>query len=341
MAYYFGRHLHRNLHAGMNRVPIGLISTSWGGTPAESWMPASLLEGDEVTAPLLDRWQAVDAEFPKRQAAHKKQLAAWNRKRKSGAKAGRRPRAPRGPRHQHHPGVLWNGMVAPLVPYAIRGAIWYQGESNAKRAAQYGKIFPRMIEHWRRAWGYGFPFYWVQLANYRSRMNPQAWAELRESQTGALRLPNTGQALAIDIGTSRDIHPKNKQEVGRRLALIALRREYGDGKVDDCGPRFTSMKRDGKRLLVKFDAPGLVLKIEKAEKRPHFEVAQGKGAFVAARVKLVDPTTIALEADGVAAPTAARYAWRDDPAAVLFDKSGLPAVPFRTDQRRRVTRDNR
>lgn len=339
VGYYFGRALHANLHSGLSRVPIGLIDSSWGGTPVEAWMPAKLLVGNEITDPILSRWEKVLAEWPERKKAYDDKLAAWKKARNAGASAGRRPRGPQGPNHQHRPGNLWNGMIHPLLPFAMRGAIWYQGESNSARAEQYGTLFPMMIEHWREAWGKEFPFYWVQLANYKDRRDPRNWAELREAQTMTLRLPSTGQALAIDIGMSNNIHPTNKQEVGRRLALLARSRCYGEKNIDDAGPTYVKHERVGSTLVLEFANAenGLVLRKPNDKKPAAFEIAAGDADFVAATANIIDGK-LHVRAEGVAEPTDVRYAWRHDPNAILFDKSGLPAVPFRTDDRPRATR---
>ncbi|HMQ21878.1 MAG TPA: 9-O-acetylesterase, partial [Planctomycetota bacterium] len=180
---------------------------------------------------------------------------------------------------------------------------------------------------------------WVQIANFQSsNMHPQAWAELRESQSAALRLAMTGQAITIDIGTSKNIHPGNKREVGRRLSLLARRDVYGEAKLDAEGPTFRGFEVDGGELVVRFDHAdeGLVLQALKDDARSAFEVAQDDGDFVPARAKLVGGK-LRVRAEGIEAPTALRYAWRDDPAAILFDKNGLPAAPFRSDTRPRVT----
>jgi len=222
-------------------VPVGLVHTSWGGTPVGAWTSKSYLEstGDLYT----DRADAIEF-FPEKKAAYEAKLALWKASRealqKLGKKVPRRPGEPWGPNHSHRPAGLYNAMIAPLMPYAIRGAIWYQVESNAGRAYQYRTLFPLMIKNWRAEWGQGdFPFYHVQLANYRKppeEPGDSAWAELREAQSMSLSLPNTGQAVAIDIGEAEDIHPKNKQDVGRRLARIALAKTYGRA-VTYSGPR--------------------------------------------------------------------------------------------------------
>jgi sialate O-acetylesterase len=221
-------------------------------------------------------------------------------------------------------------MVAPLTPYAIAGAIWYQGESNAEFAYQYRKVFPTMIQQWRTSWGEGdFPFLFVQLANFGGPdKNPDAWAVLRESQDKTLALPKTGMAVAIDIGESHDIHPKNKQEVGRRLALAAEGIAYGR-KIEYMGPTFKSLRADAGTLHLRFThtAGGLVVR---GQSLMGFAIAGEDQQFFPADAKIVD-NEVVLSSSHVPKPVAARYAWADDPQCNLYNKVGLPAPPFRTD----------
>lgn len=234
------------------------------------------------------------------------------------------------------PTVLYNGMINPIVPLAIRGAIWYQGESNADRAKQYQRLLPTMIQDWRKSWGQGdFPFYIVQLANYMTAPTdpPQKdnWAELREAQAmTAAKVPHSGLAVAIDIGDANDIHPKDKYDVGYRLALNALRNEYGMN-VECQGPTYKSMKREGDTIRVTFDhAEGLTLR--KGEVKPvGFEIAGKDRKFYWATAEL-DGTSILVHSSSVPNPVAVRYAWAANPPTNLYNSRGLPAVPFRTDK---------
>ncbi|HEO72556.1 MAG TPA: hypothetical protein ENN80_14965, partial [Candidatus Hydrogenedentes bacterium] len=244
VGYFFGRRLHEELG-----VPVGLIHTSWGGTPSESWTSRPALEGEPMARGILDRWQETLKAYPEAKAAYERALAAWQEEADKAKAEGRpqpegRPHPPQGPGHPWTPSGLYNAMIAPLVPYAIQGAIWYQGESNAGRAYQYRTIFPLMIRDWRDAWDQGpFPFLFVQLANFTARKNEPGeseWAELREAQLMTLALKNTGMAVTIDIGEADDIHPRNKQDVGKRLALIALAETYGKNVVYS-GPIYESM----------------------------------------------------------------------------------------------------
>ncbi|MBV9929268.1 MAG: 9-O-acetylesterase [Acidobacteria bacterium] len=244
---------------------------------------------------------------------------------------GSQPQAP-GPANQNSPTVLYNAMLAPLFPYAIRGAVWYQGESNAGRAYQYRVLFPSMIRDWRAAWGEGdFPFYFVQLANWKARPQDSIdseWAELREAQTMTLKTPNTGMAVTIDIGNPDDIHPRNKLDVGLRLARWALADTYGM-KLEKSGPLFDSYKVEGDKVRVAFRHAG-GLKTRDGSAPAGFYVAGSDRRFVPAEAR-VEKGGILVWSKDVPAPAAVRYAWADNPAANLYNSDNLPASPFRTD----------
>ena len=243
------------------------------------------------------------------------------------------PEEPVSAEHFKAPSALFNGMIFPLLPFAIRGAIWYQGESNADRAVQYRDLFQVLIRNWRKAWGQGdFPFYFVQLANYMARREhptESRWAELREAQTMALALPNTGMAVAIDIGEADDIHPQNKKDVGLRLALNALHSTYGHTSVIPCGPLFRSAKREGSSLRISFDHVGGRL-VCQGDALRGFAVAGEDGRFVWAEAK-IDGEDILVSSPEITEPRSARYGWADNPDVNLYNKAGLPASPFRTD----------
>jgi sialate O-acetylesterase len=223
-------------------------------------------------------------------------------------------------------------MLAPLFPYAIRGAVWYQGESNAGRAYQYRTLFPAMIRDWRAAWGEGdFPFYFVQLANWKARPEDSIdseWAELREAQTLTLKAPNTGMAVTIDIGNPDDIHPRNKLDVGLRLARWALADTYGL-KEEKAGPLFDSYKVEGDKVRVRLTHAG-GLKTRDGAPPAGFYVAGADRKFVPAEAR-VEKGEVVVWSKDVPAPVAVRYAWADNPAANLYNSDGLPASPFRTD----------
>ena len=239
-----------------------------------------------------------------------------------------------------YPTLLFNAMVSPLIPYAFEGVIWYQGESNAGRAFQYRKAFPLMINDWRRHWGAGdFPFYFVQLASYNAgngnSKKGSTWAELREAQTMTLSLPNTGMAVTTDIGNSTDIHPKNKQDVGRRLAAIALHNVYSKNIVCS-GPLYKSMKVQGSTILINFTNVGSGLMAKGGELRG-FEIAGLGGQFFPATAT-IEGSQVVVHNDNVRYPAAVRFGWMDDAATDnLFNKEGFPASPFRTDKWKGIT----
>ena len=341
VAYFFGWELHK----AYGGLPIGLIHTSWGGTASEAWTSRPRLESDPEVKPLLDYWDEVAARSASEMAEFEKRFAEWKQaEEEAKAKGEQPPEQPQRPTDQrtnpNRPANLYNAMIAPIVPYGIGGAIWYQGESNATRAYQYRRLFPMMIRDWRQAWAQGdFPFLFVQLANFHNWADPRSWAELREAQTMTLDLPKTGMAVAIDIGESYNIHPINKQEVGRRLALAARAIAYGEDIVYS-GPVYDSMIIEGDRIRLKFTHVdgGLV-----TEGGPltWFAVAGENGRFVWADAK-IDGDTVVVHSDAVEYPVAVRYAWWDDPMGCNFyNRAGLPASPFRTDDWPGVTAEVR
>jgi sialate O-acetylesterase len=235
-----------------------------------------------------------------------------------------------------YPTLLFNAMVNPLIPFAMEGVIWYQGESNAGRAYQYSKSFPLMINDWRSRWGEGdFPFYFVQLASFNSAngnsSNGSTWAELRESQTKTLSLPNTGMAVTTDIGDAANIHPKDKQDVGKRLADIAFHNVYGENNVYG-GPIYQLMKIDGNKIRINFTQTGSGLTVkDKYGYLRGFEIAGPDKKYHYAKA-YIDGSDVVVSAEGVTNPVAVRYGWADDAGDDnLFNKEGFPASPFRTD----------
>lgn len=243
---------------------------------------------------------------------------------------GSRPEAV-GVSNQNNPSVLYNAMIAPLVPFAIRGAIWYQGESNAGRAYQYRTLFPIMIRNWRSAWGHDFPFYFVQLANWhanKAEPDESDWAELREAQTMTLREPQTGMAVTIDIGDENDIHPRNKLDVGRRLAAWALAGTYGE-KVIPSGPLYDRFTIEGDKVRIRFKH-GAGLKTSDGGPVKGFAIAGEDRRFVWADAR-IDGDAVIVSSPKVMKPVAVRYGWADNPIANLYNSAGLPASPFRTD----------
>ena len=328
--YFFIRMLHKELG-----VPVGMINASWGGTPAEAWTSRKALESEPSLKPLLDNWDKTPTDRRK---------------------------------ERNRPASLYNGMIAPVVPFAIRGVIWYQGEANIGRAYQYRTLFPLMIRDWRAAWSEGdFPFGFVQLAPFRyAGIDEAACAELREAQAMALAsVPNTGMAVTMDIGNIKDIHPKdkqddgrplalwalskvygsiiedihprNKQDVGRRLALWALSRVYGKDLVYS-GPIYKSMSVEGDKVRIRFDHVGGGLKTRDGKKPTDFAVAGADQKFHPAEAT-IDNDSVVVHSDAVREPVAVRYAWRDAAEPNLANQEGLPASPFRTDQWRGVTEE--
>jgi len=337
--YFFGRTLYQDLN-----VPVGLINSSWGGTMAEAWTTHGSLEANEMFAPVLQRWADGERNYPQQKADYDTKLADW-KKRQEDAKAANQPfteRAPNPPffdQKQHMPAGLYNGMIEPLIPFGIRGAIWYQGESNAGRAYAYRTLLPTMIQDWRTKWGEGpFPFYIVQLANYMARKDvpaESAWAELREAQTmTAANVEHSGQAVIIDIGDATNIHPTNKQDVGKRLALIALAKDYGKA-IEYSGPLYDSMAVEGNTIRVRLThAEGLVAK--GGEPLKGFAIAGEDRKFVWAGAK-IDGSMVVVSSAQVAAPVAVRYDWADNPDGNLYNGADLPAGPFRTDEWQGIT----
>ncbi len=341
-AYFFGRELHKELE-----VPIGLIHTSWGGTPAEAWTRREVLEREPDAAPILERYDDAVAKYPQAMEEYKQKLIEWKeavgKAKAEGKRTPRRPREPFGPGHPHSPSGLYNAMIAPLIPYGIGGAIWYQGESNAGRAYQYRKLFPEMIQNWRYDWKQGnFPFLFVQLANFmpvKPEPGDSAWAELREAQLMTLDLPNTGMAVIIDIGDAEDIHPKNKQDVGKRLALWALARSYGKRLVYS-GPLYKSMEIKGNEIILSFKHVGGGLVAGGDGPLKGFAIAGADRKFVWADAK-IDDDKVVVGSGEVSEPVAVRYAWADNPVCNLYNKEGLPASPFRTDDWPGITAGNK
>jgi sialate O-acetylesterase len=244
------------------------------------------------------------------------------------------------------PTLLYNAMIHPLIPYTIRGALWYQGESNARRAWQYRTSFPLMINDWRKRWGQGdFPFYFVQLATYNyangNSNEGSAWAELREAQSLTLSLPNTGMVVTTDIGDPADIHPRNKQEVGKRLAAAALHDVFKKGVVAS-GPLYKSMTSEGNKAILTFmdTGSGLMVK-DKYGYLKGFEIAGSDKKFYYAQA-YVEGDKVVVHHPSVANPVAVRYGWADDASDCnLFNKEGFPASPFRTDDWKGITEEKK
>ena len=240
------------------------------------------------------------------------------------------------------PSFLFNAMLNPLIPFAIKGAIWYQGEANTGQAYQYRELMPLMIKDWRDRWGYDFPFYMVQLASFTAQQTAPVdatWAELREAQTQTLHLGNTGMAVTIDIGDAFDIHPKNKQEVGRRLALAARAQTYGE-KIPYSGPMYDTYQIEGNKIRIYFKHTDGGLKTKNNEIPKGFTIAGVDHKFHWADA-VIDGNSIVVSSPEVAFPIAVRYAWADNPICNLYNGADLPASPFRTDDWQGITYGNK
>ena len=286
VGYFFGQKIHENL-----KMPVGLINSSWGGTPAEIWVNAKAI-------------------------AENKALA------EAAAKVKEEPYGP------YQPGKAFNAMIAPLIPYRIAGALWYQGESNTSNPQNYEKLLPALIQNWRTEWGYEFPFYFVQIAPY-SYGDKNNGVLLRDAQRKSLSVPNTGMVVISDVGNIKDIHPRNKIPVGQRLANWALNKTYGKKDIVFSGPLYKSMKVEGNKIRISFDYAETGL-VAKGKELTLFEIAGADQQFVPAMAK-ISGKTVVVSATSVKNPVAVRFAWSDTAEPNLFNKAGLPASSFRTD----------
>ncbi len=329
IGFFFGRRLHQALN-----VPIGLIDNAWGGSAAEAWIKRDVLEKEGQYNELLTWWEDQEQNFDYDQA-----LAEWAIKLSDWQEAGSLGNKPRRPnnlmRGNQRPANIYNGVLHPTIGYGIRGAIWYQGESNASRAHQYRDLFPLMIEHWREEWGQGnFPFYYVQLADFMDEETEpaeSAWAELREAQTMTMsRLPNVGEAVIIDVGEGRDIHPRNKQVVANRLARWALARDYGK-TIQFRSPTFRSVEKEGNKMILTFNQVGQGLYAFDKRQPLGFTIAGDDKKFVHAEAEIIGANQIAVWSEAVSSPVSVRYAWANNPVCNMYSRDGLPMTPFRTD----------
>jgi sialate O-acetylesterase len=333
--YYFGVELERELS-----VPVGLINSSYGGSQAEAWTPVGYLLASPDLKPTVDRTKIWDEERPRVKAEYEEALKKWraeaDKARSAGARPQPSPAVPDALREYRVAASIYDGMIAPLIPFAIRGAVWYQGESNEARAQQYGILLPVMIKAWRERWGEGnFPFGIVQLPNYRDpKPEPadEAWSFIREAQRQtAVTMRNVGLIVTIDIGEAHDIHPKNKLDVGKRMALWALADAYGR-KITKSGPMFREAKISGGTIFLKFDESGAGLKIRDGDKLDEFAVAGADQKWHWANAKIVGKDTIEVSSEAVPRPIAVRYAFNNNPRHPnLTNETSLPAAPFRTD----------
>lgn len=318
VAYYFARSIHTQ-----TGFPVGIVSATWGGTPAESWTKRAVLESDSSFRIILERYRAQCEAYPAAMEKFRKELDQW--KADTSAKKGSAPREPIGPSSGKSPYKLYNGMIAPLLPYHFRGVIWYQGEGNADRAAQYRRLFPAMINNWRNDFhDLNLPFYFVQISPHRSQ-NP----EIRDAQLYTMNtVAHTGMVVTTDNGDSLDIHPRNKKLVGERLARWPLHDLYGKTGMVESGPIYQSMQRKGRYIRIRFRyANGLTVH---GDELTEFTIAGSDSAFVPAQAKIVG-NSVLVWSPMVSNPTAVRFAWRNIPLPNLYNGAGLPASPFRTD----------
>jgi sialate O-acetylesterase len=326
-AYFFARKLKESLN-----IPIGLVCSAWGGTDIEAWISPDAF-----------------SELPKQVSGRYDDAALLRFKQfKDGDKANKEKvldeiRNYRGSNDispNMYSSLLFNAMINPITGFRINGAIWYQGENNAPRAYAYRTLFPAMIDDWREKWGYEFPFYWVQLASFMEKDKSPGgsdWAELREAQTMALSLPQTGQAVITDTGETSNIHPHNKQDVGLRLALIALNKSYGMNDIVCSGPTFKSMEIEGNKVILSFDNIGTGLSTSnKYGYVEGFAIADSSRTFEWAKA-YIDGDKVVVYSNKISNPSAVRYSWSNNPDVNLFNKEGLPAAPFRTDNWKGIT----
>lgn len=333
--YYFGVELQRELN-----VPVGLINSSYGGSQAEAWTPVEYLRASADLQPTVERTKIWDEERPRVKARYEEQLSQWRGDVEKAKAAGARPQpspaVPDALREYRIASSIYDRMIEPLIPFPIRGAFWYQGESNEARAEQYGILLPTMIKAWREQWGAGdFPFGIIQLPNYRDPKDEpadEAWSHVREAQRRtAMTTTNAGLIVTIDIGEARDIHPKNKFDVGRRMARWALVEVYGR-KLTRSGPRFLWAKVGGLKIVLTFDDVGKGLRLRDGDKLDEFAIAGEDRSWHWAQAKIVGKDRVEVWSDTVPQPLAVRYAFNNNPRHPnLTNETGLPAGPFRTD----------
>jgi sialate O-acetylesterase len=324
VAYYFGLALRQNLD-----VPVGLVTCAYGASTIEAWIRGEALGAHPQFSGLLNNFSRKMIAFrddPKAFEDYGRALSKW--------KSGSAPKDPDPVHDQHNPAVLHNGMIAPIAPYALRGAIWYQGESNLGTVELYPDLQKTLIGDWRELWNNPeLPFYFVQLAAYKAPSREPAaggqFARMREAQAKALAIPHTGMAVAIDIGDEKDIHPRNKLDVGKRLARQALVNTYGKPGTPS-GPTFreASLRGDSIRVTFGHINGGLVARGGPLKR---FAIAGADGSFVQAEA-VIEGDSVVVSSPSVAHPAYVRYAWADNPeGANLYNADGLPAAPFRTD----------
>ena len=333
--YFFGREIHRQL-----KVPVGLINSSWGGTPIQPWMPLNVLTNYSGYSALLERKKNEIFAWPARKQQIEADIKAWEIADAKAIAAHQpepvKPWMPGPPDSgQYMPSQLYNAMIHPLVRYRIRGVVWYQGEANAggglAGAGDYTTLQSRLIFGWRQAWGIGdFPFYFVQLPNWNNDGDHRgnSWAFFREGHANILKVPNTGMAVTIDIGEPNNIHPKNKQEAGRRIALLVLAKTYQKNIICH-GPEFSESERNGAEIKIHFShTDGGLAAHDGALKGFAIAGADKKWHTADARI---DGAAVIVSSQEVSQPIAVRYDWANNPDGNLYNGADLPAMPFRTD----------
>lgn len=332
--YYFGVEMQREL-----KVPIGLINSSYGGSQAEAWTPLRYLIASPELKPTVDRTEIWNAERPRVRTEYDAAIAKWredsDKAKAAGARPSPSPSVPDALRDYRIASSIYDGMIEPLIPFAIRGAIWYQGESNEARAEQYNLLLPTMIRAWRDRWGQiDLPFGIIQLPNYRQvKAEPEeaAWSFIREAQRRtALNTPDTGLIVTIDIGVANDIHPRNKLDVGKRMSVWALKQAYGR-KIVSSPILIKAEEKEGKVILT-FDEVGAGLRIRSGDKLEEFAIAGEDKKFYWADAKIVGKNRVEVSSPQVKGARAVRYAFNSNPKNPnLTNDSGIPASPFRTD----------
>ncbi|YCM45848.1 sialate O-acetylesterase [Verrucomicrobiaceae bacterium 227] len=306
IGYFFGEQLYREL-----KVPIGLISSNWGGSSAEAWVSPDILGKKHP------EFKATLKSYPKLQEEH-------------GVRHTRSKNTPKGI-NQQAPSLLYNAMLHPLIPFTFRGVIWYQGESNVANPAQYRTLFPNLITNWRNKWQQGdFPFYFVQIAPFHYRYEPTPTAFLREAQLNTLSLPNTGMVVTMDVGDPTNIHPKLKKPVAERLVRLALSQTYGKKDLVYSGPQYREQTLKGSEIHLGFDHLGSGLATSDNAAPSHFTIAGKDQVFHPAEAR-IEGHDIIVSSQKVTHPVAVRYAWGNDDMPNLINKEGLPASSFRTD----------
>ncbi|MES2696522.1 MAG: sialate O-acetylesterase [Verrucomicrobiota bacterium] len=340
VGFLYGRFIHEIVG-----VPVGLINNAWGGSAAEAWVRRETIAGDPRFKVLMDSTakREADLQSEKGRKGYQDSVAKWKVDSEK-AKAEKKT-VPNMPADylagNARPGNIFAGMVYSTIGYGMKGVIWYQGESNAGRAYEHADLFPFMIEQWRKEWGQGdFSFYWVQLADFKAEKatpGESDWAELRETQTKTMKLPNTGQAVIIDLGEGRDIHPRNKYDVAARLVRWALVKDYGM-KMPYRSPEFKSMEIAGNKATVTIDCFGSTLRPFDVLDAVGFAICGEDKVWHTAKGKVVGGNKVEVWSDSVSAPTAVRYAWADNPVCNLFSNDNLPVTPFRTDDFEMITK---